>query len=91
MKEAKPIHFNVFEMNCISHLSPGLWRYPKDQALQYKVIEYWQNIAKVAEKGLFDAIFIADVIGVYDIYRGNDLGALKLLYKCRLMTLHNLL
>ena len=49
MKEAKPIHFNVFEMNCISHLSPGLWRYPKDQALQYKDIEYWQNIAKVAE------------------------------------------
>lgn len=77
MKKAKPIHFNAFEMNCISHLSPGLWRYPKDQALQYKDIEYWQNIAKIAEKGFFDAIFIADVIGVYDIYGGNDLGALK--------------
>lgn len=77
MKKAKPIHFNAFEMNCISHLSPGLWRYPKDQALRYKDIEYWQNIAKIAEKGLFDAVFIADVIGVYDIYGGNDLGALK--------------
>lgn len=63
MKKAKPIHFNAFEMNCISHLSPGLWRYPKDQALRYKDIEYWQNIAKIAEKGLFDAVFIADVIG----------------------------
>ncbi len=71
------ISFNAFEMNCISHLSPGLWRYPNDQALKYKDIEYWQNIAQIAEKGLFDAVFIADVLGVYDIYGGNDCGALK--------------
>lgn len=73
----KQISFNAFEMNCISHLSPGLWRYPNDKALNYKDIEYWQQIAKIGEKGLFDAIFIADVIGVYDIYGSNDLGALK--------------
>lgn len=76
-KKQKQISFNAFEMNCISHLSPGLWRYPGDEALKYKDIEYWQNIAKVAEKGLFDAVFIADVLGVYDIYGGNDIGALK--------------
>lgn len=77
MQKPKTIHFNAFEMNCISHLSPGLWRYPNDQALRYKDIEYWQNIARIAERGLFDAIFIADVIGVYDVYNGNDIGALK--------------
>lgn len=76
-KIKKQISFNAFEMNCISHLSPGLWRYPNDRALEYKNIEYWQDIAKIAEKGLFDAIFIADVLGVYDLYMGNDLGALK--------------
>lgn len=76
-KRNKIISFNAFEMNCISHLSPGLWRYPNDQALHYKDIEYWQHIAKVAEEGLFDAIFIADVLGVYDVYGGNDLGALR--------------
>lgn len=76
-KTDKQISFNAFEMNCISHLSPGLWRYPNDQALKYKDIEYWQNIAQIAEKGLFDAVFIADVLGVYDIYGGNDCGALK--------------
>ena len=76
MKKGKTIHFNAFEMNCITHLSPGLWRYPNDQALRYKDIEYWQNIAKIAEKGLFDAIFIADVIGVYELYKGNDITAL---------------
>lgn len=76
-KKTKLISFNAFEMNCISHLSPGLWRYPNDQALHYKDIEYWQNIARIAEEGLFDAIFIADVLGVYDIYGGNDMGALR--------------
>ena len=76
-KTKKQIRFNAFEMNCITHLSPGLWRYPGDQALRYKDIEYWQNIARIAEKGLFDAIFIADVLGVYDIYKGNADAALR--------------
>lgn len=66
MSKKKCISFNAFEMNCITHLSPGLWRYPNDWALRYKDIEYWQNVAKIAERGLFDAIFIADVLGVYD-------------------------
>lgn len=77
MGQRKHIRFNAFEMNCITHLSPGLWRYPKDEALKYKDIEYWQNIARIAEKGLFDAIFIADVLGVYDIYNSNDEAALR--------------
>ena len=73
----KEISFNAFEMNCISHLSPGLWRYPNDKALCYKDMEYWQNIARIAQKGLFDAVFIADVLGIYEQYRGNDISALK--------------
>lgn len=73
----KEISFNAFEMNCISHLSPGLWRYPGDKALCYKDMDYWQNIAKIAERGLFDAVFIADVIGIYEQYKGNDISALK--------------
>lgn len=76
-KIRKQISFNAFEMNCITHLSPGLWRYPGDKALEYKDISYWQNVARIAEKGLFDAIFIADVIGVYDIYNNSDVSALR--------------
>ncbi|MDB0154156.1 5,10-methylene tetrahydromethanopterin reductase, partial [Acinetobacter baumannii] len=26
----KRISFNAFEMNCIAHQSPGLWRHPQD-------------------------------------------------------------
>ncbi|MFU0805448.1 MAG: hypothetical protein ACFWTS_08145 [Pseudoclavibacter caeni] len=47
----RQIHFNAFEMNCVAHQSPGLWRYPGDQAWRYKDIEYWQEIARIAERG----------------------------------------
>jgi FMN-dependent oxidoreductase (nitrilotriacetate monooxygenase family) len=32
--------------------------------------EYWTNLARTAERGKLDAVFLADVIGVYDVY-GN--------------------
>ena len=58
-------------MNCVVHQSPGLWKYPGDQADQYNTIDYWVNLAKTLEKGLFDGIFIADVIGIYDVFKGG--------------------
>ncbi|MBB5423914.1 FMN-dependent oxidoreductase (nitrilotriacetate monooxygenase family) [Paraburkholderia atlantica] len=72
----KPIRFNAFEMNCVGHQSPGLWAHPRDRSWQYKDLEYWTDLAKVLEKGIFDGIFIADVIGYYDVYKGNNYHAL---------------
>lgn len=71
------IRFNAFEMNCVAHQSPGLWRYPGDEAWKYKDMGYWQNIARIAERGLFDAVFVADVLGTYDVFGGNDLAAIR--------------
>ncbi|KAA8731498.1 LLM class flavin-dependent oxidoreductase [Acinetobacter qingfengensis] len=65
---SKQISFNAFEMNCIAHQSPGLWRHPQDRSIEYKDLEYWTDLAKILEKGLFDGIFIADVLGIYDVY-----------------------
>jgi FMN-dependent oxidoreductase (nitrilotriacetate monooxygenase family) len=73
---SKPIRFNAFEMNCVGHQSPGLWAHPRDRSAQYKDLEYWTDLAKVLEKGIFDGIFIADVIGYYDVYRGSNYHAL---------------
>ncbi|MBK0332951.1 LLM class flavin-dependent oxidoreductase [Brachybacterium sp. MASK1Z-5] len=74
---SKQIRFNAFDMNCVAHQSPGLWRCPGDQSWRYKDIEYWQDIARIAERGLFDAVFIADVLGTYDVFDGNDLAAIR--------------
>ncbi|WP_073356458.1 LLM class flavin-dependent oxidoreductase [Lampropedia hyalina] len=69
---SKQIHFNAFEMNCVAHQSPGLWRHPRDRSWQYKDVEYWTDLAQILERGIFDAVFIADVIGYYDVYKGNN-------------------
>lgn len=62
---------NAFDMTCVSHQAAGTWRHPDSQAWRYKDLEYWTDLAKVLERGRFDAIFIADVVGVYDVYRGS--------------------
>jgi long-chain alkane monooxygenase len=73
----RQIHFNAFDMNCVGHQSPGLWAHPRDRSWQYRDLEYWTDLAKLLERGKFDGIFIADVLGVYDVYRGDLETALR--------------
>lgn len=72
----KKISFNAFEMNCIAHQSPGLWRHPQDRSVEYKDLEYWTDLAQILERGFFDGIFIADVLGIYDVYHQSTEHAL---------------
>ncbi|NKX86569.1 LLM class flavin-dependent oxidoreductase [Nocardia coubleae] len=74
---SRPIGFNAFDMNCVAHQSPGLWRHPLDQSHRYTDIGYWTELAKLLERGRFDGIFIADVLGTYDVYGGDDTAALR--------------
>jgi FMN-dependent oxidoreductase (nitrilotriacetate monooxygenase family) len=73
---AKEIRLNAFDMNCVVHQSAGLWRHPRDRSDQYTSLDYWVELAKILERGRFDALFIADVLGVYDVYGGNVDAAL---------------
>lgn len=74
---AKRIYLNAFEMACVGHQAPGLWRHPDDQAWRYKDLSYWTDLARLLERGRFDAIFLADVLGVYDVYEGSPNAALR--------------
>ena len=67
----KRIILNAFDMTCVSHQAAGTWRHPDSQAWRYKELGYWTELARTLEKGRFDALFIADVVGVYDVYRGS--------------------
>ena len=71
------IHFNAFDMNCVGHQSPGLWAHPRDKSWKYKDLDYWQDLARTLERGIFDGIFIADVVGYYDVYKGTNYHALE--------------
>jgi alkanesulfonate monooxygenase len=73
---AKEIRLNAFEMNCVAHQSPGLWRHPRDRSGEYKRLPYWIELARTLERGLFDGLFLADVLGVYDVFGGDARAAL---------------
>jgi hypothetical protein len=72
----RQIRFNAFDMNCVGHQSPGLWAHPRDRSWRYKDLEYWTDVARTLERGIFDGIFIADVIGYYDVYQGSAAHAI---------------
>ncbi|HEX3882986.1 MAG TPA: LLM class flavin-dependent oxidoreductase [Stellaceae bacterium] len=73
----KEIRLNAFEMNCVGHQSPGLWAHPRDRSTHYTDLDYWTSLARTLERGLFDGIFLADVLGIYDVYGGGPEAALR--------------
>lgn len=73
----RQIRLNAFAMNCVAHQSPGLWTHPRDRSSEYNKLSYWTDLAKTLERGRFDGLFLADVLGVYDVYGGNPDAALR--------------
>ena len=70
------ILLNAFDMNCVGHIQHGLWTHPRDRSVDYNTLPYWTGLARTLERGLFDGLFIADIVGVYDVYqRGVDITA----------------
>ncbi|HEX4356687.1 MAG TPA: LLM class flavin-dependent oxidoreductase [Pseudonocardia sp.] len=71
------ILLNAFDMACVGHQSAGLWRHPDDQGYRYRDLDYWLELARLLEGGGFDALFLADVLGVYDVYGGSRDAAVR--------------
>ncbi|WP_151717322.1 LLM class flavin-dependent oxidoreductase [Gemmobacter serpentinus] len=67
----KHILVNAFSMNCVGHINHGQWTHPRDTSIDYKRLDHWTDLAKTLERGLFDAVFLADILGVYDVYGGG--------------------
>ena len=73
---SRKILLNAFDMNCVGHIQHGLWTHPRDRSVDYNTLPYWTNLARTLERGLFDGLFLADIVGVYDVYQsGVDLTA----------------
>lgn len=59
------------------HIQQGMWSHPRDTSANYARLDYWTDIARLLEKGLFDGLFLADVLGIYDVYEGSPDAALR--------------
>ncbi|KAH8888549.1 Nitrilotriacetate monooxygenase component A/pristinamycin IIA synthase subunit A [Thozetella sp. PMI_491] len=65
----KSLVLNAFVEMCSGHQSPGLWRHPDDESWQFDRLDHWVELAKLLEEAKFHGIFIADVLGGYDVYK----------------------
>lgn len=62
---------NAFTMNTATHVSYGSWRNPDTRSVEFDQLEPWVELVQLLERGKFDSIFFADVVGLYDDYRGG--------------------
>ncbi|KAI3403284.2 hypothetical protein KGF56_003872 [Candida oxycetoniae] len=69
-KGKKQLKLFAFEMGCSGLQAPGLWKHPNDNSSNFNTIEYWTSLSKLLERGKFNGLFIADVLGPYDVYNG---------------------
>jgi long-chain alkane monooxygenase len=73
----KRLLFNAFAMNCVSHIHHGQWVRPDTRQLEYARLDPWIELAQILERGKFDALFLADVIGTYDSYGASRDAAVQ--------------
>lgn len=68
----RPLHFAAFVMNTTGHIIQGTWRRPSARQADFNNLDHWVELARTLERGKFDAIFFADVVGLYAPYRGDE-------------------
>ena len=73
----KQIILSALDSFCPSFLAQGIWTHPDDRSVDMHRLSYWTDYARLLERGLFDLIFLADTIGVYDVYGGGKDAAVR--------------
>ncbi len=73
----RPFRFNAFAMHALTHQSPGLWRHARDRSRDFARLPLWLDLARLWERGLFDGVFLADVLGPYDVFGGDARAAIR--------------
>jgi hypothetical protein len=72
------IFLNGFDMFTVGHQSFGQWRRDGDRSAdKRRDLSYWTDLAKLLERGDFNALFLADTYGVYDTYKGSAEPAVR--------------
>ncbi len=73
----REIRLNAFDMNCVGHIQHGMWAHPRDRSMHYTDLDHWVSLARTLERGLFDGLFLADILGVYDVFRDSPDASIR--------------
>ncbi|MFI8287892.1 LLM class flavin-dependent oxidoreductase [Streptomyces sp. NPDC085614] len=69
------LHLNAFLMNAGHH--DAAWRHPRTQPERVTELAYFQQLARTAERGLLDSVFLADGLALWGNARYNALGGFE--------------
>lgn len=75
--EPRPLLVNLFEMATPGHVVHGAWRLDGSARARSASLPFWLELAETAEAAGFGAVFLADVLGAYDLYRGGPESAIR--------------
>ncbi len=73
----RQIRLNAFDMNCVGHIQHGMWAHPRDRSMHYTDLDHWVSLAQTLERGLFDGLFLADILGVYDVFHASPDASIR--------------
>ena len=79
----KKAHLLGFIQHGVNSHATGMWRHPKDKVgWHFARAEYWQHMARTMERGLFDAVFIADELAPYNTHEDSSDPVVKWAVQC---------
>lgn len=73
------LSYNLFTHITPVHESQGYWRHPKGRHMvtDYDQLEPYLELAKSCERGFFDTIFFADLMGANETYQGSAYTSIR--------------
>jgi hypothetical protein len=58
---------NAFAMNTPGHLSPGLWKHPRNRTQDYTKLSFWTDLAKILDDAGFHAL-VSDAVSMLSLF-----------------------
>ncbi|MFF3455098.1 LLM class flavin-dependent oxidoreductase [Streptomyces sp. NPDC002730] len=71
----RQFHLNAFLMNAGHH--DAAWRHPRTQPDRITDLSYFQELARTAERGRLDSLFLADGVALWGNARYNAVGGFE--------------
>lgn len=83
MTTKKKLHLLGFVQHGVNSHATGMWRHERDKVnFDFSTPAYWRHMARTMERGLFDAMFIADELAPYTTYQGSSDATVKYAVQC---------
>jgi FMN-dependent oxidoreductase (nitrilotriacetate monooxygenase family) len=73
----KQLLANAFYCGSPGQSWAGLWTHSRSKGTEYNTPAFWTELARICEGGLLDGIFIADALGISDVYEGRPDAMLR--------------